>query len=201
MNLSGFPYSRTDINTTLSSSDFLELYWEDYNPPWLERQHVIYMKHATQQWLYKSSHDLKFTLSNNMELAINPVYITYQDITADWNLTGNNDCVFYGSCDHLSVTLILVSSNTTFTLMEAWNGYCPINWYLSYETNINGSAFSIWTLLSDLFSFKYLNLGITGVAGTILDGCIGAFMIALVLVVIYKLSTGLIPWISGGSGD
>jgi hypothetical protein len=210
-NITTYPYYKTGINTTLSTDDTLEIYWEDIvvtvlgHAPYTTS--VMHMNHATQQYFwgiktYVSSHALTFTRSDHSSMSEVETYIERNDIVADWNLTGNNDCVFYGSCDHFVITLVLVPSNSTYpTLMDAWDARTGITWLLSYEVNMNATSMSFWNILADLFSFKTLNLGIGGTAETMIGGCVAAFMIALVLIVIYKITTGLIPWISGGSGD
>jgi hypothetical protein len=207
MSLAAYPYAKTGIPTTISPDDTLELYWEDgyIASPFgaTDIGPVIHMNHATKQWggWYISSHQIDFTLSNGKSPSVAPPYITYDDIVADWNLTGNSDCLFQGSCAHLTVSLVLAPNNTAYTMMDAWHGYTDIEWYLSYQVNMNGTSMSIWTLLAELFSFQSLNLGMGGLADSMISGCVSAFMFALVVIVIYKITTGLIPWISGGSGD
>jgi len=207
-----YPYSELNIPTALSTSDWLELYWEhyDFNDPTAfgePNERGLIMRHATEQSFlgaaYRSGHGLTWKQSNGQNLFRGGAQyaISYEDLVADWNLTGNNDCVFYGTCDHFTATLALVGNGTT-TPMEIWAGGAgTITYYLSYEVDLSNTGLSIWQLITSLFGFKPLSLGIGGLGDTLVSGVVGAFMWALVLIILYKVTTGIIPWLSGGSGD
>ena len=206
MNRSVYPYSKTDIPTTISTNDWLEIYWETYDFPHLFPQPGLFMRHATQQYFlgkatYKSSHGLIFSLSNGQKLHNSIDVISLDDIVTDYNLSGHNDCIFYGSCEHIKTTLVLTPENSNYTVIQAWNGDTQLIWYLTYEVSLNATGISIWNLISGLFGFSPLSLGIGGVGETIVAGVVAGFMYALVLVLAYKVTTGIIPWVSGGSGD
>ena len=210
---SAYPYSRTDMNTSLSADDFLEFYWQyyDFNDAatydYENSSHSIVMRHATQQsfltFPYKSSHGLTWKLSNGQDLIRSQANyaISYEDIVADWNLTGNNDCVFYGMCDHFTITLVLVGETAITPMQVFLGGTGTMTYYLSYQVDMSNTGLNLWQLIVSLVGFKPLNLGIGGLGDTLVSGVIGAFMWALVLIILYKVTTGIIPWLSGGSGD
>ena len=200
--MDGVGYANTTIPTDLSDHDFLEVYCNYFFLGSYAAWEAIYMKHATDNGWWKSGHYLDWEFG---DLDAEWPEVTTQTIGRNaieqaWNMSGNNNTIFYGHCEHLVTSLILKPTNSSLNITQAWDAE-NITAYVSYSINLNGTSLNIFALIGQLMTFQPLNLGLGTVGEAIIGGAVSSFMWALVLIVIYKVTAGLIPWISGGSGD
>lgn len=99
-----------------------------------------------------------------------------------------------------TTNLNIVYSPENRTMAESWdNGF--IHFMLSYTFNASATAMSMWSLLGQLLTFQSPDLGIPGTMGDILNAMIAIPMSALIIYILYKVIAGLVPMLSGGSGD
>jgi hypothetical protein len=183
--------------------NYLEIYWETINP-------FIYqgftLKHATDQWYGRSGHYVRFNAPNGDSLRHNVYDDVWQDIITKNDLAAYyqedfNGSLFEWSCDHYAGNILFT---TTFpgwiNLTQSYDaGF--MRYMISYGPNLNATSMSMWTVISNLLLFRSPELGLPGVANDIIGGAVSSFMWALVAVLLYKTLTGIVPWLSGGSGD
>jgi len=191
-----YPYQNLDIPTGLGANEVIELYW---GSGYYSETVPIWLNHATKQsflgYTYRTSHHIQIHARTGMKLEYDLIHLA--DLEDSWN---GEDSFFTGQCEHLTINLIVLPSYGNETIEEGWNNG-RLSYLMSYGINQNGTAQSIWTLLGQLFSFKPINLGMGGFGEVVIGGAVGAFMWALVIIIAYKITMGIIPWVSGGSGD
>jgi hypothetical protein len=188
--------------TTKSSGKYLEIWWGTWYGEHLQ------LRDAQMEWWGVDYHAM--TLRNRQgQLISNYGYdtgdpenteITAPILQATWE--PNYDASYFeAKCDHLIANVLFTFNQTTYsTITDAYNaGY--LDYSLTYGLDYNGTGLSAWSIVGSLLAFQAPNIGITGIGGTILSGIIAAPLIACVMYLAYKIITGIIPWVSGGSGD
>jgi ABC-type thiamin/hydroxymethylpyrimidine transport system permease subunit len=127
--------------------------------------------------------------------------ITAPILQATWE--ANYDASYFeAKCEHLMANVLFTFNQTTYsTITDAYNaGY--IDYSLTYGLDYNATGLSAWSIVASLLSFQAIDIGMpAGMATTILSGIIAAPIGAAVVYLAYKIIAGIIPFISGGSGD
>ena len=189
----------TNITAPGTTDQYIELYWDAGRVFWTG----LYAKHAHDEWYGRSGHDMVFT-SNGEEiwktdaLGHTASLVQKADLIADFK-TSYNGSYYDFYCDHIVGNILYQSFNST-DIGASYDSHV-LGFKMSYEVNLNATSLSMWTIIAGLFTFKPFNLGIGGFGDILIGGAISAAFWALVCIVLYKTLTGIIPWLSGGSGD
>jgi hypothetical protein len=185
----------------LPSGQWLGVGWDDY--PVFPAVRSIYLKHDMGGWI-TTYHGLKFDVekirgypygyTNTNER----LYVT--DLTNRWDSTINMS-VFSAQCDHISTNIIFEIYNSSYaTIADSFNaGF--LNYTMSYQMNMSTTGLNAWSVVGSLLTFQAPNVGWTGTGGLIMNSIIAFPVWAMIAYLLYKLITGLIPFMSGGSGD
>jgi hypothetical protein len=170
--------------------------WNDY-----AGYRSIYLRHDMGGWI-ATYHGLKFNVD---KLRYYPYWITNfrlikTDLTDRWN-SETNMSVFSARCDHISTNIIFEIYNSSFaTIGDSFDaGF--LKYSLSYEMNMSLTGLNAWSIISNLLTFQAPNIGWTGIGGFLINSVIAFPVWAMIAYLLYKLATGLIPFMSGGSGD
>jgi len=207
-----YPYSSLDDAPsppqweTSQSGKYLEVIWfEDPNPYFT--MHIISLRDVQMEWWGRDYHAL--TLKNRQGQPISSY--GYSGSVANTEISkavlvanfeaAFNATYFSGRCEHL-MTNILISYN--------WSEYASIGvafdagklgYSLTYDVDYNATGLNGWNIAASLLSFQAPDIGIGGVGGIIINACVAIPIWALVAYIVFKLIAGIIPFISGGSGD
>jgi hypothetical protein len=106
---------------------------------------------------------------------------------------------FSAKCDHISLKLTFTSNSTGYTLPEALKNRQPIHVISNWSFDFASMGANIWTLLGSILTFQSI---VTEVAlvNLLLNALISLPVWVSISYILYKLITGLIPFLSGGSG-
>ena len=112
----------------------------------------------------------------------------------------SNGSSFHAQCEAVQMNIIFTSYNDSWNIGESWdNGY--ISWYSSYGVDLNQTGLNAWNVLGQLLAFQAPDLGIGGLGGQLANGALSAAVWAVIAIVVVKITLGVIPFLSGGSGD
>lgn len=198
-NMTGYGWSNKTIPSGISPTDWIEIYWTRVDVQYVGSTYGFQIKHATEQWYGRSGHELSFSSPQLLEMDFGPALVTVNDLVGAWDATYNGS-YFDAYCEHLALNIIFQPTDPTKDIFQAFQANA-VSFSMSYEVDLNATGVSIWTLVGNLFAFRTPDIGLPGIANDIIGGAVGAAMWALVAIVIYKVTTGIIPWLSGGSGD
>jgi hypothetical protein len=203
-----YPYSSLangpeppDWEAGLPSGQYCEVWWNELEILGLTLQ-CIQVRHVTRQWWGNSFSALQFKYANGTVIP-NILTVDHDKITKDilvsaWDdEKGYSAFYAYGS---LTCSILFYPTNRTQTIAQAWDAG-KISYSLSYEVNWNQTGINAWTIVAQLLTFQVPNLGVEGPAGTILSMVIAFPFLSLMAYIVYKIIAGLIPFLSGGSGD
>jgi len=178
-----------ELNVT---SQYLEVWW---STSWTPK--IIMFNHVEQVWWGWQKHcELIFSFVNGTEIA---PWITKEIAEQAWSSTTNSSR-FYVKCDHISTSVFFVPTNQSKTIGEAWDEG-KISYTLSYDVDWTKQGTTAWTIIKDLLTFKAPDLGIPGLGGQILSAVVAFGIWPLIAYICYKFVAGLLPFVSGGSGD
>jgi hypothetical protein len=118
---------------------------------------------------------------------------------SDWNSTAFAS-PFYVSCDHYSSSILLIPYHTDETIGQSWD-LGRMNYTISYSFNTNSTGLNAFTILSMIVGFTNPDIGTGGFFGTMINGAIALALWGARIYLIYKIIMGIIPFVSGGSGD
>jgi hypothetical protein len=202
----GFPYdslydapSAPQWNMSLPTGQYLEVLWYSNYLPY-GYQDVLEFRHVYKTWWWLlwswTYHDLDIYTADNVWLGET---VTRQQVIDNWD-SEKNATIFYLKCTHIDTTIMFVPTNHTKTIAEAWDAG-ELSYYMTYEVNFDSMGPSAWTIVGQLIGFQSPDLGIPGIFGNIVNMSISFGIWAMIAYSVYKLITGLIPFLSGGSGD
>jgi len=185
-------------NASLPTGEYLEIWW---NQVTIYGTWVVKAKHVHTTWFgYGPVDDLVWYYKNGT--VCNSLWAERLfdfNLVSAWD-TETNSSVFTAKCNHISISLVFMPSEGYTDILESYDdGY--LSYYFSYEWSEEASGFSILVLLGNLLTFQGVGLGIPGTFGSLLDSSISMFFYIGLAFIIYKIFTGLIPLVSGGSGD
>lgn len=126
-------------------------------------------------------------------------FLYKSNIEDDFETTKNGTAYLARNNSGVQVS-ILYTGNGTGTIGQSWDAG-QLAYMMSYELNATASAINMFTLLGQILTFSAPTLGITGFFGDLMNAMIAIPIYALTGFLIYKLITGIAPWLSGGSGD
>lgn len=127
-------------------------------------------------------------------------YLPKESLIQAWD-PKTHSSAFTAKCPHITVSIVFQYNETTYPdIGEAFIAG-ELSYAISYEWNPENTGFAILSVITRLFSFQGVGLGIPGAFGTLIDAIISMFFYIAVVFIAYKIFAGLIPWVSGGSGD
>jgi hypothetical protein len=175
---------------------------------------LLRLKHLTDNFLgyWWGQHDLD-VYSSNGTLLDKKLFSTAgqagtyysgvdrSDIIAAWDSSKNmSEFVFICPEGTINTLVSIKPSLPNMTIAQSWDAGV-IYYTFGYAIDWSKVGYNAFTILGKLLSFQAPDLGIGGVGGTIL-GQMVAFMIwPMIAYIVYKIVMGVIPWVSGGSGD
>lgn len=193
--------SPPDWEAGLPDNQFLEISW---GYPFVNgiilTTASMQARHRQRNWFgplawYSTLADLTF-YSSGIDLGI---YLDKDELVDSWSST-NNASAFSIKGGQIASSLLVKPYNYSFTIGQNWdNG--TLNYLLSYEANLTASGIGAFTLISQLLTFQAPSLGIGGPWGSFLNLVIAIPMWSCIAYIVYKVIAGLIPFVSGGSGD
>lgn len=163
---------------------------------------AIYLRHLVAGFggYWYDYHNLELYYENNTKFEfVFGEWCLKENLVNAWDST-KNASIFYASCPHIMTSVIMAPWDASWTIAESWDNE-KLNYTLSYQWNPNSTVFSAFTLLAQLLTFQSPNLGVPGIFGQILNYLIAAPIWAMIAYLIFKFITGIIPFLSGGSGD
>jgi len=184
-------------NASLPEGEYLEVWW---NQQTIYGIWVIQINHVHQEWFgwgYKDQ--LTWYYKNGTQCQdVWPFMLTRTNLVAAWD-SETNSSVFTAKCAHASVSMFFKPWGYD-DIGESYDNEA-LQYGFSYEWNPDASGFAVLGLLTQVLTFQGVGLDIPGVFGGLVDGILGTFLWVVIAFVVYKIFTGLIPWLSGGSGD
>lgn len=178
-------------------------YTDDWGFPAIHTDKGIWLTHLTDVlWGYwYGYHMLEITYHNGTAVSYDGYVIFREDIVAAWE-PDNEWSIFYAQCKdgHISMSIVFERYNTSKTIGENWDDG-TIGYKMTYDVDYTKTAFSAWSVVSAMLSFVFPTVVVPGVGGSLINGAIGTVMSIMIGYGIYKLITGLVPFLSGGSGD
>lgn len=100
-------------------------------------------------------------------------------------------------CEHIQVTFVVMPTNTSQTLSQAWDSD-DLTFLMSYGIDFDAMKPSAFTLIGQLVTFQNPELGIPGQFGDLLTYIFGLGFWVVVALIIYTITTRLIPTLQGG---
>lgn len=195
--------ANSNITVPGMTNEYIRLYWNWFNI--YHETDYLHMDHSATDALgnYTKDH-FRYYHKGAPRIAVgDTVFGDYYGVTEPMLLvdydSAINGSLYDVSCDHVSANILYQPYNRS-TLADAWTEG-KIIFMMSYSINLNATSMSMWAVISGLLSFQTFNLGIGGFGDTLIGGSISAAFWALVIILLYKTITGVIPWLSGGSGD
>lgn len=191
----------------LPSGQQLDVWWDleyatedphDLPGPYSEYLGISY---ETQHWFlgvfqYWTAERLHFS---SLKAGVNRGDFVYKTELEDDFQNTLNGTGYSARCNSGIQVSILYSGNET-DIGDSWdNG--QLSYMISWELNATASSINMFTLLGQILTFQAPTLGITGFFGDLMNAMIAIPIYALTGFLIYKLITGIAPWLSGGSGD
>jgi hypothetical protein len=189
----------------LTGGQQLEIWWSLYHSPsyWVKS---LQIRHLTDMafgfWI--GYH----TLTLYFQDGVTPVPlhgsgipsdIEFEDLDDAYNSTSKS-CAFVMKCDHVNAAFILGTAVGDADIYESWNTG-TMQFYLSYSVNWTNTGYNAWSLVGQMLTFQAPDLGIGATGGVIVNSLIAIPLWSLIGYILYKIIAGIIPFISGGSGD
>lgn len=209
-----YPYSSLDDSPTApdwetnSSGKYLEVWWGLYSGFGVVPYKYISLRDVQMQWWGRDYHGMTLYLRNGLAISTTGIFAGWlpntqiiKEMLVYTYETAYSASYFHAQCEHLTANILFQYNQTTYaSIGDAWDAG-DIGYSITYGLDYTGSGLSAWSIVGALLSFQAPNIGITGVGGTILSGIIAAPIYACIAYLAYKFITGIIPWVSGGSGD
>ncbi len=107
---------------------------------------------------------------------------------------------FSVKCDHINLKLTVTSNSSSYTLPSALQNLQPIHLITNWSFDFTSMGANIWSLLGGILTFQSIvteNATINAVLNTL----VSVPLWVSIAYILYRLITGLIPFLSGGSGD
>jgi hypothetical protein len=170
--------------------------------------YMFHIKHLTDNlwgWWW-GQHELTPYFENGTQIlwrsgsSVGHEYVNREDIVDDWNPTKYYSKFKFSCADGVTVVMLLRPTNSTLTIGEAWDAGA-ISYVYNYDIDWSKTGVNVWSIVAQLLTFSNFDLGIGGVGGTILNGLVLGGYGVMIVFIAYKITTGIIPWFSGGSGD
>jgi hypothetical protein len=190
-----------EVQAGLPPGQNLRIWWEDheiyeygglmFKSLGISYQTQHYFLGVWQYWTHEDLHYLKNGVNRGD-------YIVKDVLVNDFE-TSLNGTYYDARCNSGIQVSILYTGNET-TIGESWDAN-KLNFMISYELNATASAINMFTLLGEILTFQAPSLGISGWLGYLFNQIIAIPIYALSGYLIYKLITGIAPFLSGGSGD
>jgi hypothetical protein len=188
----------------LPDGHYLQVRWGGFtNDP-------IQFRHAFPNWLFGWAgvldyHNLRLTDKYVSILSPTNSYYTsgFPYIYKEQLLMiaqGGNTSTLEVYCEHIQVTFVVMPTDTNKTLEQAWNAD-NLTFLMSYGIDFDAMKPSAFTLIGQLITFQAPDLGIPGQFGDFLTYVFAISFWVVVAIIIYTITTRLIPTIRGGVED
>lgn len=189
-----------DWSAGLPSGQYFEVWWSEVAGFWGVRS--LEMRHTTKVWYGWAFVNLQIKYLNGSWIGISPgsysIRINKAILENGWSAETN--CSGFYASGPVTVSILFMPTDQSKTIGQAWDdGH--ISYMFSYEVNWNSTGLNAWNIVGQILSFQIPNLGVPGIAGTIIGLIISFPYYSLIAYIVYKLIAGLIPFLSGGSGD
>jgi hypothetical protein len=213
INATGYTTTAT-VNTGLSSppqwtsgmpqGQILEIWYGDESTPVLSLLNPFFELRQTQintypifgGYYFKELSRLTFY---NASGRINSYGLSKTDLTGNWDAEANATKLTARN-NQLAVSVVIQPLWNNETIAQAATNH-RLQYYLSYGVNATQTGIGLFSIVSQILTFQSPTLGIPGIGGVIVDDVIALFVWSVLGYLIYKLLAGLVPWLSGGSGD
>ena len=194
------------VSGGLPAGNQLEVTWETPSPamhtrpPYPPYSPFLWISHETQHWFLGLfswwTYDLlSFTTKGAISRG---TLIDKATLVSDFDATMNGTYYSARCNDGIQVNILYTSPNAT--IGDGWD-YGHLAFLMSYELNATATSVNMFTLFSQVMTFQAPNLGVPGWFGSLLNSVVAIPIWAITLFLVYKLITGIAPWLSGGSGD
>jgi hypothetical protein len=163
---------------------------------------VFIVRHfETSWWIFPTHHDLESAQSVPFEYHINGIGSLFSDrfiLRFYDNLT--DSASFSCRCSHITLKLTFTSNSSSYSLPTALMNQAPLRVLVSWSYDFASMGVNVWTLLATVLTFQTIQTGMSLLDG-VLNSLIGLPLWTAIAYLAYKLITGLIPFLSGGSGE
>lgn len=191
-----------DWEAGLPTNQFLDVQWMVMGYPYLELLGpVIQLKQVQKNYFliwswYTDIDTLAFSVYNGSLIGN---YLLKSTIVNNWD-SKTNSSRFSARGNQISTNLLIKQTNASRTIGQNWDDH-HLNYYISYDVNFTMMSMGAFGIVGQLLTFQSPNLGIPNPWGYFLNQLIAFPLWASIAYVAYKIIAGLIPWMSGGSGD
>jgi hypothetical protein len=194
--------SHNEIDGGLGAGKKLDIYWDLVNIGNVLTVEALGINYLTQHWFlgvfeYWTQEGLHFTALKNGNSRGDWIIKNYLETDFE---SRKNGTAYFARCNSGVTASILYTGNETGTIGNSWDAG-KLAFMLSYEFNATSSSVNMFTLLGQILTFQAPSLGVPGLMGDLLNAIIAIPIYAMSGFIIYKLITGIAPWLSGGSGD
>jgi hypothetical protein len=107
---------------------------------------------------------------------------------------------FSCKCDHITLKLTVTSNSSGYTLPSALQNLQPIHIISNWNFDFTAMGSNIWGILASVLTFQAIvteNL----MVNVVLNSFVSIPVWVSVSYILYRIITGLIPFLSGGGGD
>jgi hypothetical protein len=154
-------------------------------------------------WVIPKSHGFKSTDGDDFEYRFSTTGREINLFTDKWILrhydNRTDQAIGSMTCGHISLTLTWNSEDSSYTLPEALKNHANLKIVANWEYDFSKMGSNIWTLLGAVLIFQSIVTGIT-LLDVILNCLIAIPVWTSIVYILYRIVTGLIPTLSGGSG-
>lgn len=186
----------------LPTDHYLEVWWSTYPLPHIDK--CIALNHVWKGlWFWLYGWDIEGLVLYPYG-STTPVdtwqnrFITREIMVENWVASKNGSA--FTARGSITANILFTPTDPSKTIGEAFDD-STVSYYLSYAPDMNQTGLNAWTIVSQLLTFQAPDFGIGGVAGLLLNGIIAIPIWSMIAYLIYKIVAGVIPLISGGSGD
>jgi hypothetical protein len=106
---------------------------------------------------------------------------------------------FSAKCDHITLRFTITSNSTAYTLPDALKNRQPIHFISNWSFDFTAMGANIWSLLGSILTFQSI-VTENAMVNVVLNTLISIPIWVSITYILYKLITGLIPFLSGGTG-
>jgi len=193
------------INLTGFPGEYLEVWWAIDGEKILEVRHDkpgifgLWTEFHSLTWKYKDGSPAWTYIGAPGVLGYYIDGIHKPQLDLAWE-SASNSSGFYISCEHYSTSILIRPYHNNETIDQSWD-LGRMNYTISYSFNTNSTGLNAFTILSMIVGFTNPDIGTGGFFGTMINGAIALALWGARIYLIYKIIMGIIPFVSGGSGD
>lgn len=198
-----FPYdslndgpSPPDWEAGLPTDQYMQVWWGTTTVGMISLQSIRLVHKQKNWWGYTDIDTLTMFYTTGEEIGYNVVKATLE---ASWN-EDTNSSALTGKCNTITTNILFKRHDEGQTIGENWDdGH--LDYLLNYDANFTDMSIGAFQIVGSLLAFQAPNLGIGGTWGSFLNLFIAIPCWAMIAYICYKIIAGLIPFMSGGSGD